>query len=68
VAVDAFLNGRLPFTGIVSTVASVLETHITGTSDEPGVSLTATGVTLEVVLAADAWARTAARELLTGGM
>ena len=67
-AVDDFLAGRLPFTGIVATVASVLETHITGTSDTPGVSITTSGVTLEVVLAADAWARTAARELLAGGM
>jgi 1-deoxy-D-xylulose-5-phosphate reductoisomerase len=68
VAVEAFLGGRLRFTGIVDTVASVLETHLTGTSDVPGVSIATTGVTLEVVLAADAWARTAARELLAGGM
>jgi 1-deoxy-D-xylulose-5-phosphate reductoisomerase len=67
-AVDAFLNARLPFTGIIASVASVLETHLTGTSDVPGVSITTSGVTLEVVLAADAWARTAARELLAGGM
>jgi 1-deoxy-D-xylulose-5-phosphate reductoisomerase len=67
-AVEAFLTGRLPFTAIVDTVAAVLETHLTATSDVPGVSITTSGVTLEVVLAADAWARTAARELLAGGM
>jgi 1-deoxy-D-xylulose-5-phosphate reductoisomerase len=66
-AVDAFLAGRLPFTGIVATVASVLETHLTGTSAIPGVSITTSGVTVDVVLAADSWARTAARELLAGG-
>jgi 1-deoxy-D-xylulose-5-phosphate reductoisomerase len=67
-AVAAFLSGRVRFPGIIDTVTAVLETHLTGTSDVPGVSLATSGVTLEVVLAADAWARTAAQETLAGGI
>ena len=54
--VDAFLAGRLPFTGIVDTVAAVVEEHGT----PPG-----TGLTLDDVLAAETWARARARELAT---
>ena len=46
--------GRLPFLGIVDTVARVVEEHGSGTTG---------GLTLDDVLAADAWARTRAREL-----
>ncbi len=54
VAVDAFRSGTLSFVGIVDTVAAVLAEH------EP-----ATGaLTLEAVLAADAWARDAARRVI----
>ncbi|WP_370155809.1 1-deoxy-D-xylulose-5-phosphate reductoisomerase [Streptacidiphilus sp. EB129] len=49
--VEAFLQGRLPFTGIVDTVAKVVAEH--GEPD-PGTSLT-----LADVLAAESWARAA---------
>ncbi|GAA2103816.1 1-deoxy-D-xylulose-5-phosphate reductoisomerase [Streptomyces albiaxialis] len=52
--VEAFLTGRLPFTGIVDTVAAVVEEH--GTPD-------GTGLTLSDVLEAETWARRRAREL-----
>ncbi|MGX9228978.1 1-deoxy-D-xylulose-5-phosphate reductoisomerase [Streptomyces albus] len=52
--VEAFLAGRLPFTGIVDTVAAVVEEH--GSPD-------GTGLTLSDVLAAETWARARAREL-----
>ncbi|GIH80697.1 1-deoxy-D-xylulose-5-phosphate reductoisomerase [Planobispora longispora] len=52
VCVDAFLAGRLPFLGIVDTVAAVVAEHdVTGAGS------------VEEVLAADAWARARAREL-----
>jgi 1-deoxy-D-xylulose-5-phosphate reductoisomerase len=54
VCVEAFLAGRLPFLAIVDTVSRVVETH--GDS--------AAG-TLEEILAADAWARVRARELIS---
>ncbi|MCW2939860.1 MAG: 1-deoxy-D-xylulose 5-phosphate reductoisomerase [Actinomycetia bacterium] len=50
--VDAFRAGRLPFLGIVDTVARVVEDH-------DG----AAALTLEDVLSADDWARRRAREL-----
>lgn len=52
--VEAFLDGRLPFTAIVDTVAAVVEEH--GTPD-------GTGLTLEGVLDSEVWARARAREL-----
>ncbi|WP_205718635.1 1-deoxy-D-xylulose-5-phosphate reductoisomerase [Actinomadura sp. WMMA1423] len=52
--VDAFRAERLPFLGIVDTVARVMEEHGSGTTG---------GLTFDDVLAADAWARTRAREL-----
>ncbi|MFJ8046360.1 1-deoxy-D-xylulose-5-phosphate reductoisomerase [Kitasatospora sp. NPDC096147] len=53
--VDAFLNGQLPFTGIVDTVAKVVSEHTVGTS-----------LTVEDVLHAETWARARARELAAG--
>jgi 1-deoxy-D-xylulose-5-phosphate reductoisomerase len=55
VCVDAFHEGRLPFTGIVDTVAAVVEAHA-------GNATSASAVDLDVdqVLAADTWAREAA--------
>ena len=55
VCVDAFHEGRLPFTGIVDTVAVVVDEHA-------GNATSASSVDLDVdqVLAADAWAREAA--------
>ncbi|QKW34803.1 1-deoxy-D-xylulose-5-phosphate reductoisomerase [Actinomadura sp. NAK00032] len=52
--VDAFRAGRLPFLGIVDTVARVVQEHGSGT---PG------DLTLDDVLAADGWARARSREL-----
>ncbi len=51
--VAAFVAGRLPFLGIVDTVARVLDEHDVTTSTEPG--------TVEDVLAAEAWARAQAQ-------
>ncbi|GGO87482.1 1-deoxy-D-xylulose 5-phosphate reductoisomerase [Nocardioides phosphati] len=58
VAVDAFLAGRLPFVEIVPVVARVLHAHDV---------LSKGALTVDDVLAADAWARTAARALVEGG-
>jgi 1-deoxy-D-xylulose-5-phosphate reductoisomerase len=54
--VEAFLSGRLPFPGIVDTVAAVVEEH--GTPR-------ASALTLGDVLEAETWARQRARELAT---
>jgi 1-deoxy-D-xylulose-5-phosphate reductoisomerase len=50
--VESFRDGRLPFLGIVDTIARVVSEH-----EAPA------AVTLEDVLAADDWARRRAREL-----
>ncbi|MEV7013435.1 1-deoxy-D-xylulose-5-phosphate reductoisomerase [Streptosporangium sp. NPDC051022] len=52
VCVDAFLAGRLPFLGIVDTVAAVVSEHTVTGAD-----------TVAEVLDADEWARVRAREL-----
>jgi 1-deoxy-D-xylulose-5-phosphate reductoisomerase len=59
--VAAFLAGNLPFLAIVDTVARVVSEHTSGPA-----SSAAAGLTLDDVLAADAWARTRARELTSG--
>jgi 1-deoxy-D-xylulose-5-phosphate reductoisomerase len=56
--VDAFLTGRIGFTGIVDTVARVVSEH-----DGSGRDIAA----IEDVLAADRWARDRARELTGTG-
>ncbi|KNB51182.1 1-deoxy-D-xylulose-5-phosphate reductoisomerase [Streptomyces caatingaensis] len=53
--VDAFLAGKLPFNGIVDTVAEVVAEH--------GSPAAGTSLTLPDVLEAETWARTRAREL-----
>ncbi|MFF2653640.1 1-deoxy-D-xylulose-5-phosphate reductoisomerase [Streptomyces sp. NPDC058045] len=53
--VDAFLNGALPFNGIMETVTEVVTEHGT-----PG---TGTSLTVADVLEAETWARARAREL-----
>ncbi|MCP3821169.1 1-deoxy-D-xylulose-5-phosphate reductoisomerase [Streptomyces sp. A3M-1-3] len=53
--VDAFLGGRLPFNGIVDTVAAVVADH--------GTPRTGTSLTVEDVMEAETWARARAREL-----
>lgn len=60
VCVEEFRAGRLSFPAITGTVEEVLATHETATP------VSAASLTLADVLAADAWARTTARELLTG--
>ncbi len=54
-AVEAFFAGRLPFPGIVDTIAAVLDEH------EPG-----NVGSIEDVESADAWARARAHELIEG--
>jgi 1-deoxy-D-xylulose-5-phosphate reductoisomerase len=61
VCVDAFRTGRLPFTGIVDTVAEVMDRHGVTARD---VGSAPTDLTLEDVLAADAWARAETVRLL----
>ncbi|MDH6113165.1 1-deoxy-D-xylulose-5-phosphate reductoisomerase [Kitasatospora sp. MAP12-15] len=56
--VDAFLGGRLAFTGIVDTVAKVVAEH--------GRPVSGTSLTVEDVLDAEGWARARARELAAG--
>jgi len=54
--VQAFRDGRLPFLGIVDTIADVFTRHDVGSS--------AQNLTLDDVLAADAWARDEVARLL----
>ena len=66
VAVAAFRTGALPFLGIVDTVGEVLTEHVgpaTDGSDEPTAS-SAPVLTADAVLAADAWARKRAAEVV----
>jgi 1-deoxy-D-xylulose-5-phosphate reductoisomerase len=57
VAVDAFRRGRLGFVEIIDTVSSVLGTHVVPSKQT---------LTLDDVLAADAWARDEATRLIEG--
>ncbi|MGV9269246.1 1-deoxy-D-xylulose-5-phosphate reductoisomerase [Kitasatospora sp. NPDC003701] len=61
--VEAFLKGRLAFTGIVDTVAKVVAEH--GQYDS-GRGAAGTSLTVEDVLHAEDWARARARELAAG--
>jgi len=56
--VEAFVNGDLDFLGIVDTVEEVVGEHL----NDPDVKLAQ--MNLESVLAADAWARSRARDLI----
>ena len=60
-AVDAFLVGRLRWTDIVEVDAAVVGEHegFSGAPDDPGVA-----PRLDDVLAAEAWARRRAEELI----
>ncbi|MCW2789858.1 MAG: 1-deoxy-D-xylulose-5-phosphate reductoisomerase [Aeromicrobium sp.] len=58
ICVDAFVDGRLDFLGIVDTVGSVLDEHLS----DPDVARQE--MTLDGVLGADRWARTRAAELV----
>ena len=64
VCVDAFHDGRIGFNRIIDVVALVLQEH-TGSDPDVGSKLVASDqLTLEVVLAADAWARARANDLI----
>jgi 1-deoxy-D-xylulose-5-phosphate reductoisomerase len=76
-AVEAFHAGALPFLGIVDVVAAVLDEHVgsvdrrgasaaDGTADDVGSTWSSDDeLSLERVLAADAWARQRARQVAT---
>lgn len=67
VCVEAFLAGRLAFDGIVTTVAAVLDEHLSLSSSAAGSThVSGNGVTLENVIASDGWARVRALELAKG--
>jgi 1-deoxy-D-xylulose-5-phosphate reductoisomerase len=66
VCVDAFLGGRLPFVGIVDTVAAALDRH-RGDNASRSATADADALTLEEVLAADAQAREIAEALIAQG-
>ena len=58
--VAAFLDGRLDFLGISEVIAEVLQSHLGGDNQGTG----GNPLTVEDVLVADAWARSAAAELI----
>ncbi|WP_461024786.1 1-deoxy-D-xylulose-5-phosphate reductoisomerase [Thalassiella azotivora] len=60
--VAGFLAGAVPFTGIVDTVARVVDDAVAGERVKDGTS--GADLTLQDVLAAETWARTRAREVL----
>jgi 1-deoxy-D-xylulose-5-phosphate reductoisomerase len=59
VCVEAFINGHLPFLGIVDTVTTVVEEHIAAPEAATG------ELSLAAVLGADTWARNRAQELIS---
>jgi 1-deoxy-D-xylulose-5-phosphate reductoisomerase len=63
VCVDAFHDGRIGFTQILEIVALVLQEHASSDSDVGSGLVVSDQLTLEVVLAADAWARARATDL-----
>jgi 1-deoxy-D-xylulose-5-phosphate reductoisomerase len=56
--VDAFLNGALPFNGIMDTVTKVVGEH-----GAPSAAAAGTSLTVADVLEAETWARARTREL-----
>ena len=66
VCVEAFLEGRLAFPAIVDTVAEVLAAHGTGVPSSQDPTPDRAPVTVDDVLAADAWARETARARVAG--
>ncbi len=63
--VAAFLAGRLAFSGILSTVEQVVAHHVEGTASGEGSQFVSDAdLTVEAVLAAEAWARPAANQLI----
>ena len=63
VCVDAFHDGRVGFTQILDIVALVLREHVSSDPDVGSKLVAGDQLTLEVVLAADAWARARAMNL-----
>ncbi len=63
--VDAFSAGHIGFLQIVDTIQRVVDEHLGGTGIQGHVG--DDGLTLEAVLAADAWGRARAHALTTGG-
>lgn len=66
--VAAFLDGRLSYPGIVTTIARVVDEHLSAGAAEPGAAwVEGNQATLEDVLSADAWARRRAQQIIAGG-
>jgi 1-deoxy-D-xylulose-5-phosphate reductoisomerase len=63
VCVDAFHQGRIGFTQILDIVALVLREHASSDPDVGSKPVASEQLTLELVLAADAWARARATDL-----
>ena len=67
--VDAFHSGRIGFNRICDIIGAVLAEHSTGSGSTPGdvgsTLVASDDLTLGTVLAADAWARSRARDLAT---
>jgi 1-deoxy-D-xylulose-5-phosphate reductoisomerase len=61
--VAAFAAGRLPFLGIVDTIAAVVDEHDSGTSHHKPQAALRNSLTLAEVEEAEIWARRRAREL-----
>ncbi len=69
VCVAAFLEGRLPYPGIVEVVSAVLDEHLgrasgTGREDDGNPGKVEGVLTLDDVLGADAWARGRAEDMI----
>jgi len=69
VCVAAFLEGRLPYPGIVEVVSAVLDEHLgrasgTGREDDGNPGKVEGVLTLDDVLGADAWARDRAEDMI----
>jgi 1-deoxy-D-xylulose-5-phosphate reductoisomerase len=63
VCVDAFHDGRIRFTDILDIVATVLREHVSSDADVGSRMVASDQLGLEMVLAADAWARARATDL-----
>ncbi len=63
VCVDAFHDGRIRFTEILDIVATVLREHVSSDADVGSRMVASDQLSLEMVLAADAWARARATDL-----
>ena len=66
--VEAFLEGRLSYPGIVSTIGRVVDEHLAGGRGDAGSAwVEGNRTTLEDVLSADTWARQRADQIIEGG-